>query len=92
MDKTIFKCGICQKVYNNVEDRMHCEVKCIKDLKDTERRLEMKRLYDEQKARQQEVEESYRKFVNLREAYLADYGSSYLPNETLVSLVKNILF
>ena len=91
MDKTIFKCGICQKVYNNVEDRMQCETKCIKDLKDAERMMEKKRLYDEQVARQKEVENSYRNFVKLREAYLEDYGRSYIPNDSLITLIKNIL-
>ena len=92
MDKTIFKCGICQKVYSDVEERMHCEAKCLQERKDAERRLEARRLLEEQKTRQQEVSDSYRKYVELREAYLNDYGTSYIPDVGLTSVLKNIFF
>lgn len=92
MDKTIFKCGVCQKVYNNVEDRMRCESNCIQKSKDAARRMEAQRLLEEQKTRQQEVADSYNKYVELREAYLKDYGQSCIPDTSWTSMVKNIFF
>ena len=80
LDKTIFKCGFCQKVYSSIEERMSCEQKCLHEKQENERLAEKKRLLEEQKNRQTELIECYKRLERLRDEYIEDYGVQGLPH------------
>ena len=72
--KRAYKCGICDTEYENVQDRMSCEMKCIEKLQEEKRRAEEKKRKEEKKARKEEVDEAIRKAVKLYNNYVDDYG------------------
>ena len=84
MDKTIFKCGFCQKVYGSIEDRMKCEQKCLYEKQESDRLAEKKRLLEEQKSRQKELIECYKRLERLRDAYIEDYGVRGIPHPSRI--------
>ena len=72
--KEAYKCGICNKSYDKIEDRMACECKCYKELKEAEEEKRKQELEAAKQSRKEEVDVAYRKYLELRGAYLKDYG------------------
>ena len=78
-----YYCGICNKYYDNIEDRMACEYKCYEKRKTAEEEKRKNELAEAKKARKEEVDAAYRNYLELRSAYLKDYGHytfSFLRN------------
>ena len=73
MDKKYY-CGICNKSYDNIEDRMACECKCYEKRKQAEEEKRKNELAEAKNARREEVDAAYRNYLELRSAYLKDYG------------------
>lgn len=69
-----FYCGICNEPYDSIEDRMACECKCYKELKAAEEEKRKQELEEAKKTRKEEVDAAYRNYMELRSAYLKDYG------------------
>ena len=79
-----YKCGICNKSYDNVEDRMKCECKCYDERKAAEEEKKKLELEESKKERKAEVDAAYRNYLELRSAYLKDYGHytySFITND-----------
>ena len=72
--KEAYKCGICNKPYDNIEERMACESKCYAKRKEEEEKRKKDELAEAKKARKEEVDLACKKYLELRSAYLKDYG------------------
>lgn len=69
-----YKCGICNKSYDKIEDRIECESKCYKDYKKAEEAKKKAELEEARKARKEELDLACKKYLELRNAYMKDYG------------------
>ena len=72
--KLQYKCGICDTVYNSIEERVKCETACLKKKKEEERKAAEMKKQQEQKARKKEVDEAVKKAKELKDKYVEDYG------------------
>lgn len=70
----MYKCEICGHSYENLEDRIDCEVKCLRDRKIAEENRKKIELEEKKEARRAEVEAAQKKYLELLEAYIKDYG------------------
>lgn len=78
--KQAFKCGICGKEYFNVQDRANCELNCYKkQQEEAKKAAEVKKLA-EKAARKKEVDDALDKAMQLRNAYIKDYGCYVYDN------------
>ena len=78
--KQVFKCGICGKEYFNVQDRANCELNCYKkQQEEAKKAAEVKKLA-EKVARKKEVDDALDKAMQLRNAYIKDYGCYVYDN------------
>lgn len=78
--KQVFKCGICGKEYFNVQDRANCELNCYKkQQEEAKKAAEVKKLA-EKTARKKEVDGALDKAMQLRNAYIKDYGCYVYDN------------
>jgi hypothetical protein len=78
--KQVFKCGICDKEYFNVQDRANCELNCYKkQQEEAKKAAEVKKLA-EKAARKKEVDDALDKAMQLRNAYIKDYGCYVYDN------------
>lgn len=69
-----YKCGICDKIHDSIEQRMLCEQKCLtKQKEEAKKALEEKRK-NEEIARHKEVCEAIDRTEELIEAFIEDYG------------------
>ena len=76
--KPQYKCAICEKVYDDVQDRMNCEMKCLKKKQEEEKKAAEAKKKAEKDARKKEVDEAFESFMKLYDAYTKDYGSCTL--------------
>ena len=81
--KPQYKCAICNEIYDDVQDRMNCEMKCIAKQKEEEKKAAEAKKRAEKDMRKKEVDEALRKFANLVQAYAEDYGSYKIDEETI---------
>lgn len=73
--KPMYKCAICDKVYESVQERMNCEMKCIKKQQEEEKAAAEAKKKAEKDARQQEVSAALDNVYALVNKYVEDYGS-----------------
>ena len=86
--KPIYKCGICDSEYPSVQERMNCEMKCIKKQKDDERKAAEAKKVAEQKLRKEAVDEAIKRAAKLQSEYVKDYGHYEYEGE----IVPNIFW
>ena len=70
-----FKCGICDKEFNNVADRARCELACNARQEEEAKKAAALKKKEEKAARKAEVDAAFDKAMQLREAYLKDYDT-----------------
>ena len=70
----MYKCEICNNTYENLEERIACETKCLADRKIAEEKRKKAELEEKKEARKAEVAEAQKKYLELLEAYVEDYG------------------
>lgn len=71
----MYKCGICGKEYENIEDRIACETKCLHDRKVAEEKRKKMKLEQEKETRRKEVQMAWDHYSDLLKAFIEDYGS-----------------
>ena len=74
-NKTMYKCAICNSVYDTVADRMKCEAACIKKEEEEAKRLAEEKKKEERNERKKEVEVALKNANELLQRYIEDYGS-----------------
>lgn len=72
--KPMYKCAICDKTYNTIEERSNCERKCLIEEQVKAKKAEEERLVKERETRYKEVCEAINKANELKKAYLEDYN------------------
>lgn len=75
--KPQYKCAICDKVYDSVQERMNCEMKCIKKQQEEEKTAAEAKLKAEKDDRCKEVTEAIDKAVALIKKYNEDYKETF---------------
>lgn len=78
--KQVFKCGICGKEYSNVQDRANCELNCYKKQQEEAKKAAEAKKLAEKAARKNEVDDALDKAMQLRNAYIKDYGCYVYDN------------
>lgn len=72
--KPAYKCGICESVYDSIEERAACEAACLKKKAEAQRLAEEQKKKDEKIARKKEVDEAIKRAQDLLDQYAEDYG------------------
>lgn len=72
--KSQYTCAICGKIYDEVQERMNCEMKCLKKKQEEEKKTAEAKKKAEKDARKKEVDEAFESFMKLYDAYTKDYG------------------
>lgn len=70
----VYQCGICNKLYKTIEDRMLCEAKCITARKQAEEEMKKAKLAEEKNARMEEINKMYGDLHAKIADYVKDYG------------------
>lgn len=78
--KQVFKCGICGKEYFDVQDRANCELNCYKKQQEEAKKAAEAKKLAEKAARKKEVDDALDKAMQLRNAYIKDYGCYVYDN------------
>ena len=76
-----YTCGICGKEFSSVQERMNCEMTCIKKQQDEEKKAVEAKKKEEQSKRKKEVEDSIHYAIELIKKYINDYGYTDLEIE-----------
>ena len=84
--KKAYKCGICDSEYQSVQERMHCEMKCIKKQKEEEKKAEEAKKVAEQKLRKEAVDEAIKRAAKLQNEYVKDYGHYEYEGEIIPNI------
>lgn len=83
--KLQYKCGICGSVYNSIEERMNCEMACIKKQKEAEKKAVAEKMRKEKETRKKELDEAIKHTAKLLEAWNKDYGFYRMIDESLTT-------
>lgn len=74
-NEKIYKCAICGKEYETIEDRSKCEIACIEKVKAKAEAEKKKRLEEEKNVRKADIEKKYIELNELVKSFIKDYGS-----------------
>ena len=74
-NKATYRCAICGKSYDTIDERVTCETKCLAARKKAQVELEKKKLEEEKATRKAEIEKKYKELSALVNDYCNDYGS-----------------
>ena len=72
--KPMFKCALCDSVYESVAERMKCEQACLNKKEEEEKRIAAEKKAAEKKMRKEAVDEAMANAFRLTKAYIHDYG------------------
>jgi hypothetical protein len=86
--KPAYKCGICGSEHETVQSRMNCEMACLKNQKEEERKAAEAKKVAEQKLRKEAVDEAIKRAAKLQNDYVKDYGHYEYEGE----IVPNIFW
>lgn len=71
--KPTYKCGICGAIHFSVQERMNCEMTCLKKQEEEAKKAAAAKKKAEQEARYKEVTEALDKAYDLVKKYIKDY-------------------
>lgn len=77
-NKATYRCAICGKSYDTIDERVTCETKCLAARKKAQVELKKKKLEEEKATRKAEIEKKYKELATLVNDYCKDYGSLQL--------------
>lgn len=73
--KPQYKCAICGEIYDDVQDRMNCEMKCLKKKQEEEKAAAEAKKKAEKDARFSEASAALDNALTLVNKCIEDYGS-----------------
>lgn len=73
--KPMYKCAICDSIYENIAERTKCETSCLKKKEEEEKKLAAEKKATEKKLRKEAVDEAIMNAFRLANAFAEDYGS-----------------
>ena len=86
--KPMYKCALCDSIYESIEGRAKCEQSCLKKKVDEEKRAAAEKRLAEQKLRKEAVDDAIRRAAKLANDYTKDYGHYEYEGE----IVENIFW
>ena len=72
--KFTYKCGICGNEFSSVQERMNCEMACVRKQQEEEKAAAEAKKKEEQKTRKAEVDTALENLHRLVSEYVKDYG------------------
>lgn len=87
--KPMYKCAICDSVYESVSDRMKCEQKCLKRQEEEAKKAAALKKQQEHDARKADTDAKVKAAIDAVNAYTKDYGF-YTYDGDPVSLLGDI--
>ena len=87
-EKTIYRCAICDSVFESVQDRVACEMKCLKRKEEEELKAAEIKKKAEKDARYKEVTDAINNAVELLDKYVDDYGSYTCKDSNCASIAR----
>lgn len=91
--KQMYKCGICESVFETIAERVKCEAACLERQEKEAQAAAEKKKIEEKKARKLELDAAIDKASELLNAYIEDYGSynarSYRPEDEFEKWIKD---
>ena len=72
--KPQYTCALCGRAYDEVQERMNCEMKCIKIKQEKEKKAAEEKKKAEKDARQKEVTAALDNAFTLANKFIKDYG------------------
>ena len=86
--KPMYKCAICDKIFEDVVSRATCELECAKRVEEEAKKAANEKKKAEQMARLAEIDEAYAKADELMEKYIEDYSvGEYIDLPDLLTLI-----
>ena len=73
--KPQYKCGICGEIYDSIQERMNCEMACLKKQAEEEKKAAEEKKKAEKEARQQEVDAALDDAFTIMNKFFEDYGA-----------------
>lgn len=73
--KPMYKCALCDSVYESVIERMKCEQACLKKKEEEEKKAAAEKKLAEKKMRKEAVDEAVANAFRLTSAFIKDYGA-----------------
>ena len=73
--KPQYKCAICGKIYDNVQERINCEMACLKKQQEEAKKAAEAKKKAEKDTRKKEVTMAIEHASELLNEYIKDYGS-----------------
>lgn len=73
--KPMYKCAICEKIFEDVLSRANCELECIKRVEEEARKAEEAKKKEEQNIRKAEVDAAVSIAFDLMDKYIEDFGN-----------------
>lgn len=74
-NKPMYKCAICGEIYDSVQDRMNCEMTCVKKQQEEEKKAAEAALQAEKNNRFAEASAALDNALTLVNKCVEDYGS-----------------
>ncbi|MDD6827986.1 MAG: hypothetical protein PUE12_18110 [Oscillospiraceae bacterium] len=74
-DSHRYKCAICGKNYNTIEERIKCEINCVTERKEVEKKMKEEQLKSDEQARYDHIKTLLSEANDEIKAYLNDYES-----------------
>ena len=72
--KPTYSCAICGKTFDSILERTSCEMNCLKQQEEEEKRAVEVKYREERSTRHNEVTAAIKNAAELLEKYLEDYG------------------
>ena len=72
--KPMYKCAVCDEVYDSIAQRTKCEQACLKKQEEEERKAAELKKAEEYEARKNEVDDAFNKAYELKDKFVRDYG------------------
>ena len=86
--KPMYKCAICDKIFEDVVSRATCELECAKRVEEEAKKAAATKKKKEQMARLAEIDAAYAAADKLMEEYVKDYRvEEYIDLPDLLTLI-----
>ena len=82
--KPMYKCGVCDSIYDSIIERAQCEIECTKKAENAARKAAEEKKKLERTTRKKEVDLAIENAQKLMDRYVKDYGNySYKAEESI---------
>lgn len=81
--KPMYKCALCDTVYESVAERAKCEMSCIAKKEEEDKKAAAEKKLAEKKMRKEAVDEAMSNAFRLAKEYMYDYGSYDYDEESI---------